>query len=151
MLKLVRTTNKDPQLQKLIKALDTDLAISDGDDHAFYTQYNGLEKIKHVILGFLENQAIACGAIKKYSNDCMEIKRMYVQPDYRGRAYAVSVLNELESWAKELGYTHCILETGLNQAAAIRLYQKAGYERIENYGQYAGVEKSLCFKKHISI
>lgn len=150
MLKLIRTNNENLQFQKLVEALDADLAISDGEDHAFYNQYNGLENIKHVVLGIIDKQTVACGAIKKYNHECMEVKRMYVQPAYRGNGYAVDVLNELEFWTGELGYTHCILETGIKQPAAIRLYEKTGYVRIENYGQYTGVENSLCFKKHVS-
>ncbi|MEO6589269.1 MAG: GNAT family N-acetyltransferase, partial [Pyrinomonadaceae bacterium] len=57
------------------------------------------------------------------------------------------ILAELENWAKELNFSECILETGLKQPEAIRLYQKSGYETILNYGQYAGVENSVCMKK----
>jgi GNAT superfamily N-acetyltransferase len=150
MLKLVRTDNGNLQFQNLVKALDADLAISDGEDHEFYNQYNGIENINHVIVGYINQQAVACGAIKKFSADSMEMKRMYVHPDYRGKEYAVAVLNELEIWSLELGFTYCVLETGVNQAAAIRLYQKTGYERIDNYGQYTGVANSFCFRKKVS-
>jgi hypothetical protein len=57
------------------------------------------------------------------------------------------VLRELETWAGELHYTSCLLETGLKQPEAIRLYEKNGYALIPNYGQYAGVDNSVCFEK----
>jgi putative acetyltransferase len=57
------------------------------------------------------------------------------------------VLSELESWAAELGYPKCVLETGKRQPEAIALYEKQGYQRIPNYGQYIGVENSVCFEK----
>ncbi|MBN8788447.1 MAG: GNAT family N-acetyltransferase, partial [Terrimonas sp.] len=57
------------------------------------------------------------------------------------------IVNELEQWAKELHYTACVLETGKRQPEAIRLYQKAGYTLIENFGQYKNVENSVCMKK----
>jgi ribosomal protein S18 acetylase RimI-like enzyme len=53
----------------------------------------------------------------------------------------------VESWAAELNYPECILETGKNQPEAIRLYKKAGYAIINNYGQYENVENSVCMKK----
>jgi hypothetical protein len=56
-------------------------------------------------------------------------------------------LTGLEIWAMELNYSTCILETGKKQFDAVRLYEKNGYERISNYGQYAGVEESICFEK----
>jgi GNAT superfamily N-acetyltransferase len=79
----------------------------------------------------------------------VEIKRMFVRPKQCGKGLASSVLRELESWAQELGYTHAILETGRKQAEAIGLYQKYGYKRIENYGQYQGMANSVCFGKNL--
>jgi GNAT superfamily N-acetyltransferase len=74
---------------------------------------------------------------------------MYVLPEQRGKGIAHQILNELEKWAKELGYADCILETGKKQIEAIGLYQKAGYLIIRNYGQYQGVEYSVCMQKSI--
>ena len=79
----------------------------------------------------------------------MEIKRMYTSPESRGKGIASSVLSELEGWASELSYEKCILETGKKQPEAIGLYEKNGYKTIPNYGQYAGIENSLCFEKHL--
>jgi GNAT superfamily N-acetyltransferase len=59
------------------------------------------------------------------------------------------VLAELETWAAELGCSKCVLETGGKQPEAIRLYEKSGYKRIPNYGQYVGVENSICFEKSL--
>jgi len=78
-----------------------------------------------------------------------EIKRMFVRPERRGRGIARSILSELETWAGELGFLECILETGLKQPEAIELYRKSGYETIPNYGQYEGVENSVCMRKSI--
>jgi GNAT superfamily N-acetyltransferase len=60
------------------------------------------------------------------------------------------ILAELEKWAGELSCTKCILETGKRQPDAIGLYKKNGYKPVPNYGQYAGVENSVCFEKVIS-
>jgi GNAT superfamily N-acetyltransferase len=72
---------------------------------------------------------------------------MYTLPEMRGQGVAGQVLSALEDWACELGYEKCVLETGKKQPEAIRLYEKSGYRRIQNYGQYAGVENSVCFEK----
>ena len=74
---------------------------------------------------------------------------MYTLPQQRGKGYASIILNELEVWATELGFTSAVLETGVKQPEAIALYKKNGYNRIDNYGQYAGVENSLCFEKEL--
>ena len=74
---------------------------------------------------------------------------MFVQPDMRGNGIAVAMLRELETWAKELGYKKCILETGDQMPEAIRLYQKTGYQIIPNYGPYENVASSICFEKFL--
>jgi GNAT superfamily N-acetyltransferase len=79
----------------------------------------------------------------------MEIKRMYVTPASRKKGIATMILCELETWAAELSYENCILETGIKQPEAIELYKKNGYTVIPNYGQYAGVQTSVCFEKSI--
>ena len=88
--------------------------------------------------------------LKPFDDHSLEIKRMYVIPEFRGKGVAKLVLAELEGWAVSLNYKFCVLETGLRQPEAIALYNKNGYQRIENYGQYAGVENSLCFAKKIN-
>ena len=82
-----------------------------------------------------------------FDADTAEIKRMYVKKQNRGKRYASFILIELEKWAKELSFQKCILETGINQKEAIRLYKRNGYTLIPNYGQYAEVDKSFCFEK----
>lgn len=149
MAHVVRTTSDNAGFQNLVKLLDMDLAIRDGDEHSFYSQYNKLTHVKHVVVYYTGHLPVACGAFKAFDDKTAEIKRMYVLPDSRGRGIAALVLRELEQWAAELNYTSCILETGKKQPEAIRLYEKAGYTVIPNYAQYEGVENSVCMRKEI--
>lgn len=147
-MKLIRTDSNNPDFVELVKQLDADLAIRDGDDHAFYDQFNKLDAIKHTVVAYNEaNRAVGCGAIKQFETGTMEVKRMFVPLEERGKGIAGEILKELEIWAKELGNDKCILETGIKQPEAISLYKKSGYRFIDNYGQYAGVENSVCFEK----
>lgn len=149
MLYFKRTDSSDRDFVPLVKLLDADLAIRDGEDHAFYAQFNSIQHISYVVVAFERNNPIACGALKPFDNDTVEIKRMFTLPEHRGKGIAVQVLGQLEVWAKELGYKRCILETGFKQPEAIALYQKCNYRRIPNYGQYAGVDNSACFEKKL--
>lgn len=146
-MQIIRTNSDHPDFRTLVTLLDQDLAVRDGEDHAFYQQFNQVDKIKHVVLAFQENQAVGCGAIRAYATGVMEVKRMFVLPEYRGKGVAGAVLSALETWASELGYTRCILETGHMQPEAIRLYLKSGYAIMLNYGQYEGIENSICMEK----
>ncbi len=148
-MKILRTNNTNPDFIALVKLLDANLAISDGDEHDFYDQYNKIDTIKHFIVGYIDEQPVGCGAIKEFDSDTMEVKRMFTAEGCRGKGIASSILKALELWAKELQYKRCILETGLKQPAAIQLYKKTGYHIIPNYGQYSGVQNSVCFEKQL--
>jgi GNAT superfamily N-acetyltransferase len=143
----VRTDSSDINFQKLVKLLDEDLKIRDGSEHAFYAQYNKTDDIKNVVVYYENNNAVGCGAFKKYDDHKAEIKRMFVHSDHRGKKIGRIILKELESWAAESGYHECILETGKKQPEAIKLYQNAGYKTIPNFGQYANAGNSVCMNK----
>jgi putative acetyltransferase len=146
-IKVVRSDSANVDFRELVILLDRDLAVRDGDEHAFYAAYNKIDALATVVLAFEHEYAVGCGAFKKYTDQVAEIKRMFVRPEYRGQGIAAKVLVELEDWAVELGYSETILETGKKQPEAIRLYQKSGYLVVPNFGQYQGVDNSVCMKK----
>ena len=146
---LKRTDSDDPDFRCLVAQLDEYLAEVDGDEHAYYAQFNGIDKIANVVVAYEGAEPVGCGAFKPYSDTVAEIKRMFVHPEHRGKQIGRLILSDLESWAGESGFSGCILETGHRQAAAVRLYQNCGYTLIPNYDQYAGVESSVCMKKQI--
>lgn len=149
MIRILRTDSYHSDFIKLVKLLDADLAIRDGNDHLFYAQYNKIDNIRHVIIAYENEIPVGCGAIKEFEENTMEIKRMYVAPEYRKKGIASFILGELEKWAAELSYSRCVLETGKKQPEAIALYTKNGYKSIPNYGQYAGIDNSMCFEKMV--
>ena len=150
MIRIVRTDSENQDFIELVKYLDADLAERDGEEHSFYAQFNKIDRIKYVVVACENKKPLGCGAIKEYEPGTIEIKRMYVSPESRGKGIATKVLSELENWATELAYEKCILETGKKQPEAIGLYKKNGYEMIPNYGQYADIENSLCFAKQLN-
>ncbi|MAP55219.1 GNAT family N-acetyltransferase [Altibacter sp.] len=149
MKTILRTHSDNDDFISLVRQLDSYLAVTDGDEHAFYNQYNKLDHIKHVVVIYVHKKPVSCGAIKHYDDNTMEVKRMFTVPQARGTGLAGNVLQELEDWARELGYNRCILETGKRQIEAVRLYTKEQYTPIPNYGQYQEMENSLCFEKQL--
>ena len=144
-----RTDWENADFTDLVALLDKDLKTRDGDEHAFYAPFNKIENIRNVIVCYIDEKPIGCGAFKEYGSGKAEIKRMFVLPGYRGHGVGLNILKELELWALELNYSECILETGKKQPEAISLYQKAGYAIIKNFGQYEHVENSVCMIKTI--
>lgn len=150
MISIVRTTSDNKDFENLVIELDAYLRILDGDDHEFYAQFNKTNLLKNALICYENDIAVGIGAYKEYDSQTAEIKRMYTLPEYRGKGIAKAILTELELWAKEEGYKLALLETGYLQKDAIGLYQKLGYEITENFGQYIGVENSVCMKKNIN-
>ena len=109
-MKIIRTDAKNPDFIRLISELDAYLKVTDGEDHEFYNQFNGLDNIKNVVIAYKDKQAIGCGAFKKFDDETAEIKRMYVKINHRGYGIAQAILNSLELWASEKDFKKCILE-----------------------------------------
>lgn len=147
MITIFRTDSDNRDFQILVTLLDKDLSERDGEEHSFYAQYNKTTMIKNVVVCYKDNAPIGCGAFKKFDDTKVEIKRMYVKLESRGLGIAMKILSELEKWAAESGYSSTVLETGKRQPEAINLYNKAGYKIIPNFGQYEGVENSVCMMK----
>jgi GNAT superfamily N-acetyltransferase len=147
MITLKRVDCNNHDFIELVKQLDAELALRDGDDHAFYHQFNSINLLKFAVVAYQDEIPIGCGAIKAFDPTTMEVKRMFVSANHRGKGLAKKILSELELWTKELGCKRCILETGINQPEALALYNNSGFNRISNYGQYTNVESSFCFEK----
>ena len=149
MVTLKKSNSKDPDFIKLVKLLDADLMVRDGEEHDFYAQFNGIEDMELVIVAYRELTPIGCGALKEYNNNSMEIKRMFVMPQERRKGIASMILMTLEKWARNNNSSFCILETGLRQPEAIALYRKNDYLTQPNYGPYKGIPNSVCFIKKL--
>lgn len=150
MVKVKRTDAADPDFVFLVKLLDAFLAEIDGEDHAFYAQFNKVASLPCAVVAYWEGLPVGCGAFKPFDADSVEVKRMYVLPEKRGLGIGAAVLQELEAWAAGLGFARCVLETGKRQPEAIALYSKSSYVPIPNFGQYARVENSVCFEKKLN-
>ncbi|MBK5722024.1 GNAT family N-acetyltransferase [Dysgonomonas sp. Marseille-P4677] len=147
MISLIRTHSNNADFFQLIEELDSFLNMRNGDLQAQYDAYNLIEKLATVVIVYHSNRAIGCGCFKEYDKNRAELKRMYVNEQFRGTGTASRLLDELEKWATEKNYKGMILETGVHQLEAIRFYQKNGYVIIENFDQYAGNENSICMSK----
>ena len=104
-----RTSSDNLDFQDLVRLLDEDLQTRDGDEHLFYSQFNKIINIRNVVVCYIDENPIGCGAFKEYDQNKVEIKRMFVRPEYRGQGIGLDILSELELWALELKYSATIL------------------------------------------
>lgn len=103
------------------------------------------------VVGYLDTRPVAMGGVRRVDDVTVEIKRMYVRPDVRGRGLSRVVLAHLESLAREVGATRVLLETGPMQPEAIRLYETSGYERVEGFGHYQCEPDAVAFGKSLTV
>lgn len=149
MLTIKRTNSEDRDFHKLVEKLDKDLQDRYGALQDYYSRYNSIMNLPTVVIAYYDNLPAGCGCFKDFEDGSAEIKRMYVNPQLRGKGIGAAILTELEKWAAESGHRYTVLETGTSQPEAIHLYRKVGYNIIPNYGQYSGMETSICMKKEL--
>jgi len=136
--------------QRLIAALDAGLTELYPPEQRFGPNLKAahLEEGRGAFLVARDGgRAVGCGAIRILDPTTAEAKRMYVEPDQRGKGIGRAVLDSLEAAARQLGAQRLVLETGIHQAAAIALYRRAGFKRVDCWGEYASSPTSICFEK----
>jgi len=146
-LEIQRCDSTNADFRNLIKSLDAELDERYGNLQKQYDVYNKIEFLETVIVAYEENTPVGCGCFKRADDLNVEMKRVFVRSNCRGKGIASLILKELECWAKEKGFFYSILETGSKQHEAINLYKKKGYEITDNFGQYIGNTNSICMKK----
>lgn len=138
--------------RRLIQALDAHLSTLYADEE----RHGPNLKPEHLAGGLgtfliarLDGRAVGCGALRRIDETTSEVKRMYVEPDARGRHVGRQILDHLENAARDLGTHRVVLETGIYQAEAIALYRRAGFAPVACWGEYAHTLTSVCFEKTV--
>jgi putative acetyltransferase len=150
MITFQRSNYLNPDFQKFCEELNKEFWVRYPDSQHNFEIYNKVDESARIIVVYDDNIAIGCGSFRAMKErNTMEIKRMYVGPDWRGAGIARRILSELERWAGEEGYEQSVLETGVKQPEAIALYSRAGYTQIPNYPPYVEVKESICMKKKL--
>ncbi|MBF4517699.1 GNAT family N-acetyltransferase [Flavobacterium sp. ANB] len=148
-IEVVKTTSENSDFVFLIETFDTFLWERYPELKTDYWGNNLIEFNANVIIIYLNRKPVGCGCFKKYNDTTAELKRMFVSPEARGLGLAQLIIKELENQAKNQGFETFILETLYKQIEAINLYQKVGFEIVENYEPYVGLTNSVCMSKSI--
>jgi len=146
---LHRTDSGNRDFQYLNVLMDDDLRARYGPAHSVYDDLNKPGELDTVLIAYHDQTPVGCGCFRKFSDNTAEIKRMFVEPAFRGHGIATQILSGLEAWAKEKGFSRAILETGKKQPEAIHLYERSGYATTINYGPFSGLDNSVCMRKKL--
>lgn len=150
-MEIKRTTGRDKDFIELVKLLDEDLWKRYPHTQQIYEKGNIIPEDAYTVVVYWDGLAVGGGCLRNFpeSDDRIELKRMYVREQYRGKRVGKIIVEELEKWAVELNKNTIYLETGVHQPEAIYLYERMGYHWIDNYGEYVGNSESICMKKRL--
>jgi putative acetyltransferase len=147
---LRRTNGVDPHFQSLVADLDKDLWSRYPAIQQNFTPFNKIDQAARVVVAYADDSPVGCGCFRAMDDKkTLEIKRMYVTPESRGKGIAKLILSELEKWGKNEGFIQAILETGNNQPEALAVYSGAQYKHIPNYPPYTDIAESICMAKNL--
>lgn len=119
------------------------------ENRTAFIPYNISDSIQDVVIAYENDKAVGCAGLKAYSCTDVEIKRVWVEPNYRNQGLAMKLMELIETKAKEQKFQRLILQTREIMKAAIKLYQKLGYHQIPNYSPYDKLDGAICFAKEI--
>ena len=119
------------------------------ENRAEFTPFNASAEIPVVLLAFMEGQPVACAGLKRYSDLDAEVKRLWVEPAFRGRGIASALMDQIEEKARSLGYRRVILQTRPIMTDAVALYTKRDYVSIPNYPPYNKLPEAVCYAKSL--
>jgi GNAT superfamily N-acetyltransferase len=152
-LRIVRTDVLSAVAQALIRDLDAELSSRYPEPGATHFRLDPEEVSSGrgaFLVAYAGERPVGCGAVRLISETEAEIKRMFTVPEARGHGIAKAVVAALETEARRLGATRLVLETGVRQPEAIRVYESAGFRRIEPFGEYVDSPLSVCMAKELA-
>lgn len=148
---LKETVNENPDFLMLCGELDEFLnqAIGGEKKREKYKKFNHADTMDYVVVVYDNGEPVGCGALRKYSEREIEIKRVFVREASRGQHIGGMILEALLLQAEKMSFQRMILETGVFLSASVCLYQQYGFEETENYGPYRDMPESLCMGRDI--
>ena len=140
------TDGNDPEFHKFyLKTEDYYSRIVGGKkNREGFIPYNLSESISDVLIAYIDGVPVGCAGLKNYSETDVEIKRVWVEPEYRGKHNATELMDKIEEKARELGFERAVLQTRPIMPDAVGLYEKRGYDLIDNYPPYDKLEGAIC-------
>lgn len=122
-----------------------------GDIQLQYAEPNRPENMSVLAVVYDGETPIACGAWKALDGETAEIKRIFVEPEFRRRGVAAALIRVLEKNAAASNRRKLILETAVDITGSHQLYLSLGYHIRDYYGSPAGTENCLCFEKEFAL
>ena len=148
-IETILTDEKDERFKNLVVELDKGYFEHIGDDLQKYESYNEFKNPHIVILALDRNDTVACASYRRFNENSVELKRVFVKKEYRKKGIAYCLIKELEKSIINHNFKHSFIVTGKKNFAAINLYKKLNYQTITNFGQFRDDNAVICMKKEL--
>ena len=153
MLDVRREELSSSTAMMLISALNAELKSLYPEEGATHFRLDPAEVAEGAgafMVAYRDGVPVGCGAVRLLDANTAELKRMYVTPAARGEGAGRAIMAALEAEARRIGARRLLLETGIRQTAALRLYVRSGFCHIEPYGEYRQSRNtSVCMAKDL--
>ena len=149
MLKIEYYKKLNDDFEMLNKLIDDEYFSRFGEIYLKYQPYNTLESIEDFFIAYQNEKPVGCGCLKRISEEVVELKRVYVLPEYRKKGIANLLVDCCEETAKSQNFLCIRLETGVVMEEAIQLYKKRAYCIVENYEDFVDDELCCCMEKKL--
>lgn len=138
---LMKTSDED--ILELFSEHDDYMIDFLGEDADCYTRYNDCEQIEKVWGVYVDNSLAGCIAFRRKSDEAGEVKRMFIRREYRGKGISRLLLDTVEKYANEQGYTTLFLDTRITLEPAVSIYRSFGLDIVFQQGLYIQMEKKI--------
>ena len=102
-----------------------------------------------VLIAYIDGVPVGCAGSRRHSNSEAELKRVWVEPEYRSQHIATNLIGQIEEKARKQGFKRIVLQTREKMSNAVELYRKRGYKQIENYPPYDKLDGAVCYSKEL--
>ena len=123
--------------------------VGGAENRKAFMPYNLSSAVENVLIVYCDDVPAACAGLKRYSDTDAEIKRVWVEPGYRGQHIASKMMKRIEGKARERGFERTVLQTREIMTDAVGLYSRLSYTRIPAYPPYDKLEGAVCFAKEL--
>lgn len=109
------------------------LALQDYDEEIKHLEKKYGIPDGRLYLLYCDEKAAGCIGLSKINDQLCEMKRLYIRPEFRGKKLGEILVEKIITKAREIGYSHMLLDTLPFLQNAVHLYKKFRFYEIERY------------------
>jgi putative acetyltransferase len=153
MLSLAQESPVQHEIEQLLRQSDEHAAALYPPESNHMVDADALSAVNvRFFVARWNSRAVGCGAmVVDRGAGSAELKRMFVDPNSRGRGIARALLELIEEQAQSLGLRQILLETGVKSVEALALYRRRGYRERGPFGSYGPDPLSVFMEKKLGV